>query len=474
MEPNLTFQRELTATGSTSQGQPIRARPVNLNGHRMVLEISDQQTVLRISEGLSDFKLLSGQQVLYSGKAVVANVLNTGLNVLCDVSLDETRFDAGIMAAVMRDGQPCLDFNRCLAEWQKLYVVRPEFKIVVSDLQTLLTDIRLWLEQVEMGLAGLPEAQQAEMKAAVMRQLDEQAIPPINHLHRRFEEIVDELEESAKPAHQSLTRRQLHSLFLCSPFGHRSYAKPLGYAGDYEMVNMIMRSPYEGPTLFAQVMNVWLLRQFPSEAHRNRIKYLTDKLIAEAMRLQSSNRPLRVFNLGCGPAHEIQAFLRQSALSDNTDFTLFDFNEETIQQGRTLLEKVRRENGRGTHLHFQKRSVLHLLKEAAKPGRSASPQYDFIYCAGLFDYLPDRTCQQLMTVFYDWLAPGGLLVATNVFACRPFRHMLEFILDWHLIYRDPSQMLAVAPEQAAPHECVTCSDPTGTNLFLEVRKPSPP
>ena len=72
------------------------------------------------------------------------------------------------------------------------------------------------------------------------------------------------------------------------------------------------------------------------------------------------------------------------------------------------------------------------------PGWSGADEknYDFIYCAGLFDYLPDRTCKQLMNIFYEWLAPGGLLAATNVDACKPFRHMLEFVLDWHLIYRD--------------------------------------
>ena len=73
----------------------------------------------------------------------------------------------------------------------------------------------------------------------------------------------------------------------------------------------------------------------------------------------------------------------------------------------------------------------------------------FIYCAGLLDYLPDRTCAQLMNVFHDWVAPGGLLAATSVEDCKPFRHMLEFVLDWHLIYRSPEERRTSAEASAA-------------------------
>ena len=55
-------------------------------------------------------------------------------------------------------------------------------------------------------------------------------------------------------------------LLLSSPFLYRAYQKPLGYAGDYEMVNMIARDPYEGGSLFAKVVNLWFLSQWPARA----------------------------------------------------------------------------------------------------------------------------------------------------------------------------------------------------------------
>jgi len=40
------------------------------------------------------------------------------------------------------------EFKAFIHEWQQLYKVAPEFKVVVADIQTFLTDLRLWLEQV--------------------------------------------------------------------------------------------------------------------------------------------------------------------------------------------------------------------------------------------------------------------------------------------------------------------------------------
>ena len=103
-------------------------------------------------------------------------------------------------------------------------------------------------------------------------------------------------------------------------------------------------------------------------------------------------------------------------------------------------------------------------------------QYDFIYCAGLFDYLADRACRRLMNIFYDMLAPGGLLVATNVTdvmnRSRPFRYSMEYLLDWHLIYRDGPRVGALAPDRAPPDSSKVLIEDTGVNVFLEVRKPS--
>ena len=98
-----------------------------------------------------------------------------------------------------------------------------------------------------------------------------------------------------------------------------------------------------------------------------------------------------------------------------------------------------------------------------------SETYDLVYCAGLFDYLSDGVCRKMMEIFYDLVAPGGLLITTNVAANNPVRNMMEYVCAWNLIYSDAPQLASLRP-QAGGQFRVT-SDPTSVNVFLEVRKP---
>jgi extracellular factor (EF) 3-hydroxypalmitic acid methyl ester biosynthesis protein len=85
--------------------------------------------------------------------------------------------------------------------------------------------------------------------------------------------------------------------------------------------------------------------------------------------------------------------------------------------------------------------------------------------------MSERICKKLMNIFYQMLAPGGLLLATNVDAAKPFRHSMEYLLEWHLICRNRRQLLELIPDGAPPECASVFSDATGVNVFIEVRKP---
>ena len=185
-----------------------------------------------------------------------------------------------------------------------------------------------------------------------------------------------------------------------------------------------------------------------------------------------AGKPLRIFNLGCGPAREIQQFLSENAICNHTHLTLVDFNEETVQHITRVLNQIKQQSGAQTPIQVLKKSVHQIIKEGNRPSVGTDgAKYDFVYCAGLFDYLSDRTCRQLMNIFYQWLAPGGLLLATNVNDTKPFRHMLEFVLDWHLIYRNQASAVGLLPEGARREDAKFQEDETSVNIFIEVRKP---
>jgi extracellular factor (EF) 3-hydroxypalmitic acid methyl ester biosynthesis protein len=462
--------KDTFAAFRTSQGQELRGNLLRFTRHLAVFEVCNPVSVLQTSEVLSEFRIVWNDRVLYSGRAVVHKVIHTGMVTVCEATLNDSWVDVDFsLSSAANDLGP--QFNGFLAEWQKLYRVRPEYKVVVADLQSFLAEVRLWLEQVEFGIRASPSGDRINLEREAAQRLVEYVVPPVRELFDRFETVAQQVEPELQPAHHAFARRQVHPLLLCSPFVHRTYQKPLGYAGDYEVVDMMFRDPYAGGSLFAKMVNYYALQLPPIIAHRNRIALLEETLVEEALRAARQNRVMRVFNLGCGPAQEVQGFLARDGLCDGTSFTLCDFNDETLGHVSRTLADLKKRHGRRTQLQVVKKSVQQLLKQADRVIQSpARDQYDLVYCAGLFDYLQDKICQRLMTVFYGMLAPGGLLLVTNV-DDHSHRGEMECFLEWHLILRNTQQMGGLIPAGLPHEELEVKRDATGINLFLELRRP---
>ncbi len=454
----------------SSQGFEVEAPVTHLTRHLAVFTLHNAGVLLRTSEVLPDFKVRLNDQVVFTGRAVVKSATLTGTQLVIEATLDDGWVESEL--ALPDTAKLHRAFAGFLEHWQKLHRVDPGFKMLVADMQTFFVDLRLWLEQLEIGIRSSPAGDRARLEHEVARTLSPHTTAAITNFFERFEDIACRLEPELQPLHRAFARRQLHPLLLCAPFLYRTYQKPLGYAGDYEMVNMICRDPFEGDSLFAKLINFWFLQQPPAQAHRNRLDYLGERIAEVTVRAASAGRTARILNLGCGPAHEIQRFLEEKPFSDRTHFTLLDFNDETLTNTRARLEEIKRQHHRSTSLQTTKKSVNLILKEAARTVEYAPEnQYDFVYCAGLFDYLSEQMCQRLSTILYDWVQPGGLLVTTNVDASNPRRYIMDFVMDWHLNYRDGKQLIALRPDLVTPDACVIKSDLTGVNIYSEIRKP---
>jgi len=465
-----TVIKESLVTFQGNQGMETRGSMLRLGRYAATFELYGADTVVRASEVLADFKIIWQSRTLYSGRAIVRSFVNTGTATVCEVTLEDSWVDVDFSTTAI-PGSLCDQFKEFIREWEKLYRVMPEYKVVLADLQTFLADLRLWLNQVELGIHASPSGDRLELERDVLNQLAPSVVPAISHLFERYERVAEGIDPDLVPAHEAFGKRQLHPLLLSSPFVYRTYVKPLGYAGDYEMVNMMFRDPAVGGSLFSKMVNVYALKLPPILAHRNRITFLTERLVAESLRLAARAKPMRVFNLGCGPAQEIQQFLTQHQLSNQAAFTLMDFNDETVSHCTNVLAGLKRDHQRSTQLHFAKKSVHQFLKQAGRVViNSESQQYDLVYCAGLFDYLADNVCRKLMDLLYDLVAPGGLLLATNV-TTNPARNEMECFLEWHVIHRTGEQMRSLSPRRADPGNLSLMQDATGVNLFLEVRKP---
>jgi len=454
-------------TCRNSQGTELTANLLRIKRYSVVFEVYNPYSILQLSEVLSDFRIMASRRLLYHGKAVVSNLLNTGIVLVCEATLDEGWVEVDFLSSVAGGADIGGQFSAFMSEWKSANQVQDPFKLVVADMANMLNGVQHWLTGVDVGIRTTVTRRRDELEEEVFTNVQSRVIEEVLPSMERFELVAGEVGENDAPVHKAYVRRELHPLVLCSPFLYRTYTKPLGYAGDYEMVNMMLRNPYEGSSAFAKLLNFALLHTEPVVAHRNRIDFLINVLMGETRRRGGLSKT-RVFNLACGPAVEIQRFLREHDESDLIEIDLLDFNGETLEYTRERIQEARMAGGRETQVRYFQRSVHQLLRSAAQGGEEDFTGYDVVYCAGLFDYLSQRVCKKLVELFCTMVKPGGRVIVTNVSASNPRKAWMEYLMEWNLIYRDREEMEDLVPEGFPVKGIEITEDATGVNLFLDI------
>ncbi len=456
-----------------SQGTELTANLLRITRYSVVFEVYNPYSILQLSEVFTDFRVMAARRLLYKGKAVVSNLLNTGIVLVCEAMLDEGWMEVDFLSGISEvspDGADALanQFDSFMGEWRSANLVHDPFKLVVADLVSTFTGVQQWLTGIDYGIRTTVTRRREDLEQQIFSGIEDRVVNEVLPTMQRFEEVAAEVDQANVAVHKSYVRREIHPIVLCSPFLYRTYTKPLGYAGDYEMVNMMLRSPYEGSSAFAKLLNFTLLRTEPVIAHRNRIDFLVEKLRSECARRSASGKT-RILNLACGPAVEVQRFMREFSESDFAEIDLLDFNAETLEYAREKLDRSRKDASRQTKLHFVQRSVHQLLRAASVGGADEFSGYDMVYCAGLFDYLSQRVCKRMVELFCTMLNPGAVVIVTNVASRNPRRAWMEYVMEWNLIYRDEREMLDLVPDLLNPKSTQIYADDTGVNLFLEIQ-----
>ena len=452
-------------------GQDVQGVVDRLSRHAVTFDLLQADVALRASEVLNGFKIISDGQTIYFGRAVISNLVGTASGIKCEVKLSPADTDAaGLKPAKPTTPNARDNYDRFFAGWQKEYRIAPEFKILVVDVAAYLTGVRQWLEQEEFRWREANERQREAAERDILERTAERIIKGFNVQHERFEELAAEIPPELLGAHQEFVRRHWHHLFLCSPFGQRTFHKPLGHAGDYEMMNMIYRNQPEGRSLYEKLIHLLLVSQWPAVSVRNRAEHMQSVLLSETARVARAGRRIRILDIGCGSAKELQDFMQQVPLSNNVDCTLLDFNQETLDHASSRLRIACQKSSSNARITTANTSVHQLLRRAIRQGDlGLSGPFDLIYSAGLFDYLADNTCRELVKLFYANVRPEGLVVVANMDDSKPFRRFIEFVLDWQLIYRKAPEVQRFAPETAGDTQRVIAEDAFG-NLFLHLRK----
>src|SRR6185295_2234839 len=234
---------------------------------------------------------------------------------------------------------------------------------------------------------------------------------------------------------------------------YRARHKPLGYPGDFEVMNGLYGRHFSGPTLFAKAMNLAFVTTPAAAAVRHRKDLIKARLAAMLDAHAGDAAPLRILSIAAGPAEEVYGLLEERASIDvPLEIVLFDQDRSALAFSYARLSRLVAARWQGrvriVHLHD---SITHLLRGSTVLKLTGG--FHVVYASGLFDYLQPATWVSLCRTLYETLIPGGTLYLGNMVPSCPTRWLMEFHLDWYLEYRERVQLLELAKRAVPGARC---------------------
>lgn len=271
----------------------------------------------------------------------------------------------------------------------------------------------------------------------------------------------------AAAADDAFALRQLQAFVLQVPWMRRAKEKPLGYAGDFEVMNFLYERDFEGPSLFARALGYAFMQAAAARAVRARKDLVKGALRSVLGAPPGGGRPIRLLSIAAGPARELQElFAELEELPAEVEIVLFDQDKRALEHAFHRLRPLVDARFRGrVRIEFLNESVRRLLRDLHL--FEGVPPFDAVYAAGLFDYFREPTAVRLARNLCAAAAPGGRVLIGNMVE-HVHRWVMDALLDWALLYRTHEELLEIG-RRAAPHAAVRLvEEATGVNPFIEL------
>ncbi|MCX5705749.1 MAG: PilZ domain-containing protein [Candidatus Omnitrophica bacterium] len=213
-------------------------------------------------------------------------------------------------------------------------------------------------------------------------------------------------------------------------------SKPLGYAGDFMLMNYFYDyfDQYLGGSSYEMLINSYTCNIPIAYSVVERKEFFKQKILEILERKDS----VRILSVASGSARELTELVEEGRINKPLYFDCLDVESEAFEYIKNTLQEIRSENKNNLHIRFLKEDFLDLVK--GKDIHNLSEKYDFIYSSGLFDYLTDRMVKRLIVHLFGLLEDSASLVITNARKDDCHRAYYEMLGGWKLIHRSDKEV----------------------------------
>jgi len=227
-----------------------------------------------------------------------------------------------------------------------------------------------------------------------------------------------------------------------------AYHKPLGYAGDFQLIEKIYTYKTSSNPHLAK-WDQFSHHQTATKAIRNRISFFLEQVWKAKIQEPTD---CQILNLASGPGRDMyETFNILGAPGLHIDCVEQD--AQAINYAKNLCEKFL------DHIQFFQKNVLRFTTKKT---------YDLIWSGGLFDYFNDSIFKRILRRLLSFVKTDGRLIIGNFSTTNPTRGYMD-LFNWNLIHRTRDELRQLARDCGVPNEKISIEqEPEGINLFLTI------
>lgn len=347
------------------------------------------------------------------------------------------------------------------SETEKNLQVPEDFRRLVWEMKVWLLSLKDYVDELDKKTDFNGVNDKNDFENTVANTIGSYIVQTFESQYIKLNEILKNVSATTKEMSFEFFRSQMIDLLLKAPFHNRAFTKPLGYAGDYQMMNQIYAHEGMGDSLFAKCLHLYFISAPESRAVRNRAVYLYDQILKGANK--NAGKEYHILSVACGPAFEMQKFIKNHPdLAAKTKFSLLDQDIEALQHAQRKIKVLERDMGLSIECEFIHKPIKHVI------AKGLSGKYDLIYSAGLFDYFTDPVAQMAARRLHEALKDSGKLIIGNFSNASLGQLTMDIALDWHLIYRSTENLESLFSEIGKNFRIE--SEEEGINLFCHLDK----
>jgi extracellular factor (EF) 3-hydroxypalmitic acid methyl ester biosynthesis protein len=254
-------------------------------------------------------------------------------------------------------------------------------------------------------------------------------------------------------------QHELAGLINEDPMTKRALEKPRGYPGDAVMMDYLYGIHYSHEAAAkASPLGREIYRYIQGRPAGEAVRYRREHIAQLIDRMAADGSKPSVLAIAAG--HLREAEISEALASGSVGrFVALDADADSLREVATNYARLGVETVHG--------SVRHILSRKVKLGT-----FNFVYAAGLYDYLADNVAKALTVRMFEMTKPGGQMLIPNFAPQVRDRAYMEAFMDWNLIYRDEHAMATLVSgiDPAEIESYDVYSDPSGSVVYLMVKK----